>query len=329
MANPKVVFLTGLPEEIVEVVVGYNPEGWTTKVVRGDTPLEEQKRAVADADFIMVYRAHLDDDVLRAAENARVVQTLAAGYDSLNLRLMRELEVPCCNNGGANSLAVADHAVLLMLTLYKQLMAADISTREGRWSQPISGVNTFEMADKLVGILGLGNIGRQVAKRVQGFDARVQYFDLFPQSPEHEKELNVTRVGLEELFATSDIVTCHTPLTPATRHIVNGDLTATMKPTSILINTSRGPVVDESALIDALSEGRIAGAGLDVFESEPADPDNPLLSMDNVVVTPHSAGTTWDTWFRRAEFAYRNMKGVWYGDPPMAVAQDYEIEDLN
>lgn len=329
MANPKVAFLTGLPEEIVEVVVGYNPEGWTTEVVRGDTFLEEQKRAVADADFIMVYRAHLDDDVLRAAENARVVQTLAAGYDSLNLRLMRELEIPCCNNGGANSLAVADHAVLLMLTLYKQLMAADRSTREGRWSQPISGANTFEMADKLVGILGLGNIGRQVAKRAQGFDARVQYFDLFPQSPEHEKELNVTRVGLEELFATSDIVTCHTPLTPTTRHIVSRDLIARMKPTAILINTSRGPVVDESALTDALSEGRIAGAGLDVFENEPVAPDNPLLSMDNVVVTPHSAGTTWDTWFRRAEFAYRNMRGVWDGDPPMAVAQDYEIEDLN
>lgn len=327
MANPRVAFITGLPEQIVEVVLGYNPEGWTTEVVRGDTPLEDQKMAVADADFIMVYRAHLHDDVLRAAEKVRVVQTLAAGYDSLNLKLMSQLEVPCCNNGGANSLAVADHAVLLMLTLYKQLMAADRSTREGSWSQPISGTNTFEMAGKSVGILGLGNIGRQVAKRVQGFDSRVQYFDLFPQPPEREKELNVTRVGLEELFATSDIVTCHTPLTPATGHIVSRDLISLMKRTAILINTSRGPVVDESALIDALSEGRIAGAGLDVFENEPVDPNNPLLRMDNVVVTPHSAGTTWDTWFRRAEFAYRNMNGVWDGDPPMAIAQEYDIQD--
>lgn len=326
MASPKVVFLTGLPDSIVEVVLGYEPEGWMTSVVRGDTPLEDQRRAVADADFIMVYRAHLHDDVLRTAENVRVVQTLAAGYDSMNLRLMRELEVPCCNNGGANSLAVADHAVLLMLTLYKQLMAADRSVRAGSWSQPIDGSNTFEMTGKLVGILGLGNIGRQVAKRVQGFDARVQYFDLFPQSPEREKELNVTGVGLEELFATSDIVTCHTPLTPATHHIVSRSLISRMKRTAILINTSRGPVVDESALIDALAEGRIAGAGLDVFENEPVEPDNPLLTMDNVVVTPHSAGTTWDTWFRRAEFAYRNMKGVWGGDPPMAVAQEYDIQ---
>ncbi len=326
MSNPKVVFITGLPEPIVEVVVGYNPEGWTTEVVYGDTPREEQKRAVSDADFIMVYRAHLHDDALRAAQKVRLVQTLAAGYDSMNLRLMRELEVPCCNNGGANSRAVADHAVLLMLTLYKQLMAADRSTRRGRWSQPIDGFNTFEMADKLVGVIGLGNIGRQVAKRAQGFDARVQYFDLFPLSSERERELSVTRVSLEELFKTSDIISCHTPLTPDTRHIVSRELMASMKRTAILINTSRGPVVDERALVDALSEGRIAGAGLDVFENEPVDPDNPLLTMDNVVVTPHSAGTTWDTWFRRAEFAYRNMRGVWDGEPPMAVAQDYEIE---
>ena len=327
MSNPKVVFITGLPERIVEVVVGYNPDGWTTEIVRGDTPLDEQKRAVADADFIIVYRAHLHDDVLRAARNARVVQTLAAGYDSMNLKLMRDLEIACCNNGGANSLAVADHAVLLLLTLYKQLLAADKSVRAGTWSQPIDGFNTFEMTGKLVGILGLGNIGRQVAKRVQGFDAQVQYFDLFPLAPDIERELNVTRASLEDLFATSDIITCHTPLTPDTRHIVSRELIALMKPTAVLINTSRGPVVDEKALIEALSEGRIAGAGLDVFETEPVNSDNPLLTMDNVVVTPHSAGTTWNTWFRRAEFAYRNLKGVWDGSPPMAVAQAFEIYD--
>ena len=327
MSSPKVAFVTGLPEQVVDVVLGYNPEGWTTEVVYRDTPLEEQKRVASDADFIMVYRASLHDDVLRAAEGVRMVQVLSAGYDSMNLRLMRDLEVPCCNNGGANSRAVADHAVLLMLAVYKQLMAAEQSTREGRWSQPITGMNTFEMADKLVGILGLGNIGRQVARRVQGFEAKVQYHDLFPLASELESELGVTRVGICELFETSDIISVHTPLTPGTRHIVSSELIGLMKPTAMLVNTSRGPVVDESALTDALREGQIGAAGLDVFEKEPIDPDNPLLSMDNVVVTPHSAGTTWDTWFRRAEFAYENMQGVWNGDAPMAVAQDYDIQD--
>ena len=327
MSKPKVAFLTGLPPEIVEVIVGYNPDGWTTDVIYADTPADERERRAADADFIMVYRAALPDGVLRAARKARTVQTLAAGYDSLNLRLMRELEIPCCNNGGANSLAVADHAVLLMLAVYKRLVESDAATRAGLWNAPINGFNTFEMANKLVGIVGFGNIGRQVAKRVRGFDARVQFCDPFPAPPEVERELGAARVSLDALFETSDIVTVHAPLTPSTRHIASAELIAKMKPTAILINTSRGPTVDERALIAALRERRIAAAGLDVFEEEPVARDNPLLSMDNAIVTPHSAGTTWDTWFRRAEFAYRNMQGVWNGDPPMAVARDYDIED--
>ncbi len=327
MPNPKVVFITGLPEKIVDVVLGYNPDGWTTQVVYRETPLDEQIRAVTDADFIMAYRAPLHREVLMAAANTRIVQVLSAGYDSIDLRLLRELEIPCCNNGGANSRAVADHTVMLMLALYKQLTASHDSTRSGEWSRPIDGFNTFEMANKTVGILGLGNIGKQVAKRVQGFEAVVSYFDLFPLSPSSEREIDVARVSIEELFRASDIITCHTPLTPDTRGIVSRERIAMMKPNAVLINTSRGPIVDESALIDALRGGRIAGAGLDVFEQEPVEPDNPLLTMPNVVVTPHSAGTTWDTWFRRAEFAYQNMAGVWSGSPPMAVAQDYDIED--
>ena len=324
MTGAKVAFVHGLPSEIVDVITPYTPDGWTTEVVHRDMPLDEQKAIASEADFIMVYRAPLPDDVLRAADKARLVQLLAAGYDSMNLPLMRALEVPCANNGGANSWAVADHAVLLMLALYKQQMHTDPATRAGQWSAPITGSNTFEMADKLVGVLGIGNIGRQVARRVQGFDARVQYYDLYPLDEERERELGVSRVGLDELFSTSDIVTCHTPLTPQTHHIVNAERLSLMKPTAVLINTSRGPVVDEAALIDALRQGRIAGAGLDVFEQEPVDPDNPLLTMDNVVVTPHIAGTTWNTWFRRAEFAYQNMQRVWNGEAPLAVAQEYD-----
>ena len=323
MPGAKVAFIHGLDPEIVEVITSHNPEGWRTTVVpRGASP-DEQKTLVGDADFLMVYGAPLHDDVLRASENARLVQLLAAGYDRMNLTLMASLEVPCANNGGANSIAVADHALMLMLALYKQQVHADPATRAGEWSAPITGTNTFEMAGKLVGILGLGNIGRRVARRVQGFEAEVQYHDAFPLTREEEEELDVQHVSLEELFRTSDIVTCHTPLTQNTRHIVNAERLALMKPTAVLINTSRGPVVDEVALIEALQEGRIAGAGLDVFEQEPVDPNNPLLTMDNVVVTPHMAGTTWDTWFRRASFAYENMQRVWNGEAPLSTVQEY------
>ena len=264
------------------------------------------------------------DEVVRAAERCRLVQLLAAGYDRVNLTLLRDLEIPCANNGGANSWAVSDHALLLMLSIYKQLLASDPATRQGRWNEPITGQNTFEMAGKKVGILGIGNIGKQVAKRVQSFDAQVQYYDLYPLDDEVSKNLGLTYVSLEELFRTSDIITCHTPLTGDTHHIVNAERLAMMKSSAILINTSRGPVVDEQALIEALERGIIAGAGLDVFEQEPVDPHNPLLTMTNVVATPHMAGTTWDTWARRAQFGFENMERVRHGESPQAVVRDFD-----
>jgi len=325
MTDAKVVFIHGLPQRIVEAIISFNPAGFTTTVVDGKSAEDQQVEAVKDADFIMAFRAKLTERILRSAKKARLVQILSAGYDSINLKLLRELGIPCANNGGANSRAVADHAVLAMLSLYRRLMAADRAVREGRWSAAIDGMNTFEMANKVVGVLGFGNIGQKVARRVQAFDAIVQYYDKFPLSPERERELKVKRVSLEDLFRTSDVITCHAPLTRDTRHIVNRERLSMMKPTAVIINTSRGPVVDEVALTEALQHKRIAGAGLDVFEKEPVDSGNPLLRLDNVVVTPHSAGTTWDTWFRRAEFAYQNMKRVWEGEPPQAAAQDYDM----
>jgi len=326
MADARVVFLHGLHERIVEAIVSFNPAGFTTTVVAGKSPEDQQVEAVRDADFIMAFRAKLTERILRSARKARLVQILSAGYDSINLKLLRELKIPCANNGGANSWAVADHAVLAMLSLYRRVAAADRAVRVGRWSAAIDGMNTFEMAGKVVGVLGFGNIGQKVARRVQAFDATVQYYDKFPLAPERERELKVKRVPLDELFCTSDIISCHAPLTNETRHVVNRERLATMKPTAIIVNTSRGPVVDEAALTEALQQKRIAGAGIDVFEKEPVDPANPLLKLENVVVSPHSAGTTWDTWFRRADFAYKNMKRVWDGQPPQAVATDYDVE---
>ena len=324
MASTKVVFLTGLKEALIEEVVSYSPPDYEVVVLDKSSTEEQRINEVRDADFLLCYGQDPSDEVIKSLEKCRLVQLLAAGYDRMNLDLLAELEIPCANNGGANSWAVADQAVLLMLAIYKQLLASDNSTREGRWAEPITGQNTFEMADKKVGILGIGNIGRQVAKRVQGFDAKVQYFDLYPLDDRTAEELNVTYVSLEELFSTSDIISCHTPLTNDTKHIVNSNTLSLMKPTAILINTSRGPVVDEEALISALQSGVIAAAGLDVFEKEPVSPDNPLLKMDNVVATPHMAGTTWDTWARRANFGFENMERIRNGETPQAVVKNFD-----
>jgi phosphoglycerate dehydrogenase-like enzyme len=213
-----------------------------------------------------------------------------------------------------------------MLALYRNLSAADRAMREGKWSAAIDGTSTFEMAGKLVGIMGIGNIGQKVARRVLAFESRVQYYDpyLTAENLERVKALGAKPVSLEELFRSSDIFTSHAPLTKETHHVVNRQRLATMKPTAIVVNASRGPIVDEAALIEILQQKKIAGAAIDVFEDEPTAPDNPLFKLDNVIVTPHSAGTTWDTWFRRADFAYQNMRRVWDGQAPQAVATDYD-----
>ncbi|MCL0105207.1 2-hydroxyacid dehydrogenase [Dehalococcoidia bacterium] len=324
MASNKLVFLTGLPSELIKEVLSYAPKDYQIVVLDETSSEGEIITQVKDADFLLCYRQDPSDKVLRSLEKCRLVQLLAAGYDRINLDILAELEIPCSNNGGANSWAVADQTVLLMLAVYKQLLASDTSTRNGDWSKLITGLNTFEMADKKIGILGFGSIGRQVAKRVQGFDAQVQYYDLDRLDNDTEVEMGVTYVSVEDLFRTSDILTCHTPLTKNTRHIVNSRTLSMMKSSAVVINTSRGPVVDESALIDALNKGLISAAGLDVFEKEPVDPDNPLLNMDNVIVTPHMAGTTWDTWARRAKFGFENMERVRRGEPAQAIVRNFD-----
>ena len=250
----------------------------------------------------------------------RLVQGLSAGFDTLPLDCFREMDIPAANNGGANSTAVAEHTVALILALYKQLLNTIKLARGGR---PVSGLDTFELAGKVVGIVGLGNIGQRVALRVMAFEAKVQYFDIVVPPPHMLPGLSAVKaVSLDELMATSDIVSLHCPITPLSRGMISRERIALMKPTAILINTARGEVVDEEALYESLKERRIAGAGLDVLTVEPADPHNPLFGLDNVIITPHSAGTTYDTWPRRAQNAWLNISRVAEGQEPLWTYQE-------
>ena len=319
----KIKFFSGLSTKIDHEIGSYLPTGYDLEIIKPDISEAEQVNLVREADFIISYRFNPDDLVIKAAEKCKLFQLLAAGYDSVNLILLKEMGIPCSNNGGANSWAVADHTVLLMLALYRRLLDSDTQTRTGNWQRNIDGTNTFEMAGKKVGILGMGNIGKKVAKRVQGFDASVQYYDMYPLEEDANSELSLDYVGLEELFTTSDILSCHSPLTKETFHVVNESRFKLMKSTSVIINTSRGPIVNEIDLIKALENKIIAGAGLDVFENEPIDPSNKLLKMLNVVSTPHVAGTTWDTWSRRAKFAFENIIRVEQGYGPDSVARNF------
>ncbi len=319
MPSSHVLFLHGLDEALAGLVMSAAPPGFTVNALEAGTPERQQIAAAATADFIMIYRAKPSADVFRNARRARFIQLLAAGYDGMDMETLKALGIPCANNGGANSWAVADQTLLLMLSLYRRLIETDREVREGKWQAGTTGLNTFEMAGKRVGILGLGSIGLKVARRVQAFDAQVQYYSRHRLGPEREWELGVSYAGLDELCATSDILSLHAPLTPETGNLIDAARLRSMKPSAILINTSRGALVDEAALADALRSGRLAGAGLDTFAEEPVQPDHALLALKNVVLSPHTGGTTADTWLRRARFGFGNMQKVCRGETPEAL----------
>jgi phosphoglycerate dehydrogenase-like enzyme len=283
-------------------------------------PDEEKIPLIEEADFLVLHPAKLSTDLQRRAKKLRLIQLLTAGYDQIDLRLAAELGVPVATNGGANAWAVAEHAVALLLTLYKRLVHCDRSVREGRWREPVTGFNTFEVAGKTLGLIGAGKIGRKVARRFAGFECDVVYHDVVP-APDIEEDLGARRVSLDELLREADIVSLHVPALPETTGMINRETLAVMKKNAVLINTSRGAAVDEDALVEALKEERILGAGLDVFGEEPIQTDHPLLELENVVLSPHTAGHAYEGWYRRIQFAWENIQRVVSGEEPQSVAR--------
>ena len=316
---PKVVFFTNLAADTAALLTQHAPAHY--EVITAPVTLSDaDKIALAhDADFLILFPDVLSRTVLEAVPNLKMIQLVSAGFDKLDARRCRELEIPVANNGGANSTDVAEHTITLILAWYRRLLEMDHNVRSDAWKAIDSGATTYTIAGKTVGIVGLGNIGRKVARLLRAFGATLVYSDAFPAPAEVERDLEIRRVELDELAASADIVTLHVPLNEQTRGLIGAAQLAKMKPTALLVNTCRGPVVDEAALIAALQSGQIAGAALDVMSQEPPAPDNPLLTMPNVLLTPHTAGVTRDTWARRGEFIFANLERVWRGEAPLAV----------
>ncbi|HZA23498.1 MAG TPA: 2-hydroxyacid dehydrogenase, partial [Dehalococcoidia bacterium] len=292
MAEPKVVFFTALSDEYRPLVTDQEPPGLNFIVAPMGMDDDEKIELVKDADFLMLFPGRLPDRVMQAARKCRLIQVLSAGYDQINLRLANDLGIPVANNGGANSVAVAEHTIMLVLATYRRLLHYANYVKGGGWrpSQDRK-IDVFEFEGKTLGLVGIGNIAQKVARRARAFDANLQYYDRYASLPPTEEEaLGIRSVSLEELLRTSDVVSVHVPLTGETRHMIGKAELALMKPTSIIINTARGGIIDEAALLEALQSGAIAGAGLDVLEHEPPDPNDPLPKLDNVIVTPHTAG---------------------------------------
>ena len=295
------------------------PAGFDVVLARAGSA--EWNAALPETDYLVgLGEVKMDDAFYRAARKLKLVQLLSAGYDRVDIEAARRAGVPVCNNGGANAVAVAEHALMLMLAVSRRLVWQHSMVASGRWrGNDIAGVRLYEIYGRTLGIVGLGTIGKKVARLAKAFGLTVQYYDLVRLTEDQADSLGVRFRLLNELLRTSDIVSLHVPLTPMTRHMIGAHELKLMKPSAYLINTCRGPVVDEPALYEALSNRAIAGAGLDVFDQEPPAAGNPLFGLDNVVLTPHFAGPTWDNQYSRFRNAFDNVQRVARGEKPLWV----------
>ncbi len=264
------------------------------------------------------------NEIAAGIKGLKLVQTFSAGTDELDKGMLLNLGIKVSNNGGANAVAVAEHAVWMILTINHKFDHQIASVKAGTWRDGVPGDLTefTSLVDKQVGIVGLGRIGSRVAKRLQGWECNVVYHDVVEFDDDYIAATGATCMPLDELIATSDIITLHVPLDRITEKMFSSEQFKAMKETAVLINTCRGPVVDEAALTKALRNGEIWGAGLDVTEVEPIQPDNPLINMPNVVITPHNGTkviqSEWNTHINavaNAERVARGLEPEWVVNP--------------
>lgn len=280
----------------------------------------ELRAAVAGADaLITMLHDRIDDGVLDAAgPGLRVVANVAVGFDNIDADALRARDIVLTNTPGVLTDATADLTIGLLLMITRRLGEGERLLRSRRpWSFHLDFMLGMGLADKTLGIVGLGQIGQAVARRARAFGMRIAYTGRRPAPAEVTEELGAEFRSLPDLLADSDVVSLHCPLTPDTHHLIDAAALAAMRESAYLVNTTRGPVVDEAALAAALRSRSIAGAALDVFEQEP-EVHPGLLDLDNVVLSPHLGSATVQTRTAMAELAARNVAAVLAGQPPLS-----------
>ncbi|MGI5460544.1 2-hydroxyacid dehydrogenase [Streptomyces sp. CA-249302] len=283
---------------------------------------DEQPSALREAHVVITALAPVTAEHLAAAPELQLVQCASHGFDYVDLDAARARGVRVANIGssGAESQNVAEQTFALMLALAKQLIPAHTALVEADWALPRLQRSLTELSGKTIGIVGLGNIGQEVARRAVAFDMSIVYAGRRRLPEETEARLGGARhVPLDELLRTADYITLHAPLTDETRDLLNAERLALLKPTAFVVNTARGALIDQDALADALEKGAVAGAGIDVFDPEPPTAALRLLKAPNVVLSPHVGGVTRETLIRIALAAVQNVTGFLTGGQPADV----------
>ena len=289
----------------------------------------ELAEALPEADAVLVTRAPINATVMAALRNCKVVVRYGVGVDTLDLEAATEHGIVCAHVPDFCMEEVANHALMHMLAAVRKLIPQDRAVREGGWRDGLTLQPMLQLYGQTVGLVACGNIGQAFAKRAQALSMRVIAYDPYID-PSVPAALGIELIeSLEDLLRQSDVVSLHTPATPETRQMINAERLSQMKPTAYLVNTARGSIVDQPALIDALERGVIAGAGLDVFEEEPWVSDSPLRTMDNVVHTPHSASYSDASYERLSTRVGQSVVHVLTGHWPRFVANKGILEQLD
>jgi phosphoglycerate dehydrogenase-like enzyme len=285
-----------------------------------EKPDETTSGLVAQSDMVLCV-SPITEAMIANAPKLRLIHKWGIGVDKIDLTAAERHGVYVAITAGANASVIGEHTVMLMLSVLRQVAVADRTIRQGKWSAAQLRSNSRQMAGKTVGIIGFGNIGRAVAKLLQGFQMEIVYADPRGTAGSIDAVTGARCLTLRQLLGCSDIVTLHCPGGPGNRYVLNRDTIAAMKPDSVIINAARGELIDEEALVDALTSGHLLGAGLDTFETEPLRADSRLRHLDNVVMTPHSAGGVLDHVEPMAVHAFANMMRMLRGEglPPADI----------
>lgn len=302
-----IAFLTPMAEPTREVVRALLPDGFTIAFAQTNDEAEHRK-LVPEASVIMAVGTYVTAELIALAPKLKLIQKWGIGVDKIDLNAARRAGVTVAITAGATSIPVSEHALMLMLATSRRLPLAHRSLQEGKWIATELRTQCSMLDGKTVGLFGFGNIARFVAKRLTGFDVKILYHSRRRVALEIEAQFRAQYVDFDTLLGQSDLLSLHAPLTPETRQLFNRDTFTKMKPGAILINTARGELVNEPDLVHALKTGQLSGAGLDTFCGEPPSATNPLLHMDQVVATPHSAGGVFDNVPYIVGHMFRNIK---------------------
>jgi len=310
----KIVFLTPSLPILRAEMQSLLPSGFTIEFAEVNEK-ECHRELLKDADYVFLGASYLDADLIQGATQLKMIQKWGIGVDKIDVQAAKAKNIPVAITNGSNAAQVAEQAVLLMLATLRRLSYAQKSFMAGKWPNTELRTSCLQLTGKTVGLFGFGNIARQVAKQLQGFDAKIIYYSRTRVAIEIEQTFKAEYVDFDTLLRQSDVLSLHAPLNAQTRDIISNEALQKMKQSAIIVNTARGELIEEPALVQAIKEQRIFGAGLDVFVNEPPQIDNPLFSLDNVVVTPHAGASVKEAVTKIVQHGFNNIARFERGQP--------------